>query len=107
MNQGVKAVRSCCGAMSQKIGRRKFGTQKREIGEFLASDYGEPLLLEFVNQNQEEIEKKLGGKVGAFGDGKILQAWLDWLGSDGFKKFAETFVPFMEAIIKIIMTIAI
>ena len=41
------------------------------------------------------------------GDGELLEKWLDWLGSEGFKEFVNTLIKLVKAIIEIIDAICV
>ena len=104
MNQGVRAVKTCCAAMARKLSKLR-DRKKRECFAFLASADGEYFIADWVNEN----ESKVLGDVSAseFGDGVLLDKWLEWLGGDGFKNFVDTIIPLIEKIFEIIAGIAI
>ena len=103
MSEGVKAIRNCCAALASKLRRPRFSRRyKLEHVEFLASGDADWLIEEYVTEHQAKVLGREPGTVGDFGDGQILQKWLDFLGSEGFQNFMDAVIPFIVQIFEII-----
>ena len=104
MNQGTKAVKMLCAAAASNLrGIRKI--RKREQFLFLASGDADVLIADWVADH--ESDALAGISVAEFGDGVLLEKWLEWLGGDGFKNFVDTIIPLIEKIFEIIAGIAL
>jgi hypothetical protein len=103
MKEGVRAVKACCQALKSELAGKWRPKYNRSHIAFLASVDGESLIANWVAEIEEKTEGLADGKVGAFGDGSILDRWLEFLGGDGFQSFLDALLPFLEAIFSIVI----
>ncbi len=107
MSEGVKAIRNCCSVLASRLKRpRRFANKyKLEHVQFLASGEADWIISEYVVENESNVLGVEPGNVGEFGDGQILQKWLDFLGGDGFQNFLDAVLPFIAQLFEIIIKI--
>ena len=101
--QGLKAIKNCCSALATKLKRPRLKRRyELEHIQFLASGDADWLIIDYVKENESKVMGADPGTVGAWGDGEILQKWLDFLGSEGFQNFLDAVIPFIKLIFEIV-----
>lgn len=99
---GVKALKVGIGAGIKSLKKKVFNRNEKRIEAMEIVQSDDELLEIWIGEKTPSFQRSLGSTTLEFGDGALLEKWLDFLGSEGFKDFLDTLIPAIEKLIDII-----